>query len=168
MNIELLGSDFLRQKCEVVTKYDKEFRDTTAEMIELLRKKKGVGLAGPQVGLLQRFFVVAIEKQEPLVFVNPVIVGTSEEEVLFEEGCLSLPGVWADVKRPARVRVQARNERGKVFNLDADGILARVIQHEYDHLDGKLFFDYLSEVKRARLLTKYEHIRNKNQRSKGE
>jgi peptide deformylase len=90
------------------------------------------------------------------VFINPTIIGTSPEISQYEEGCLSIPGLYADVTRPEKVTVQAWNERGRPFTLDAEGLLARVIQHEYDHLEGVLFIDRLSEPKRNRLLTLYD------------
>jgi peptide deformylase len=156
MNIVTLGSEILRQKAEPVKPIDSEYLDIAGEMIRLLHEGKGVGLAGPQVGLLKRIFVVHIDGSDPRVFINPSIIGTSQDLVKYEEGCLSRPGVWADVERPARVRVQAWNEKGKPFTLDAEGILARVIQHEYDHLEGVLFIDRLPELKRKRVIAKYE------------
>jgi peptide deformylase len=123
-------------------------------MTEALREGRGVGLAGPQVGLSRRIFVVHIEGDEPRAFINPSIIETSQETVKHEEGCLSVPGLWADVIRPRTVKVQAWNEKGRPFTLEADGILARVILHEYDHLEGILFIDRLPEQKRERLLAK--------------
>ncbi|MFQ3547068.1 MAG: peptide deformylase, partial [Termitinemataceae bacterium] len=116
----------------------------------------GIGLAGPQVGLLQRIFIVHIEGETPRVFINPTIIGTSPEQSQYEEGCLSIPGMYADVNRPEKITIQAWNERGRPFTLDAEGLLARVIQHEYDHLEGVLFIDRLSELKRKRLIALYE------------
>jgi peptide deformylase len=95
-----------------------------------------------------------VEKDVPRVFINPSIIETSEELVKYEEGCLSIPGLYADVIRPKTVRIQAWNEKGRPFTLTADGILARVILHEYDHLEGTLFIDRISEVKRNRILAK--------------
>jgi peptide deformylase len=139
-----------------VERIDGETAQTAREMINALRDGKGVGLAGPQIGLLQRIFVVSIAGDEPRVFINPSIIETSPETVKYEEGCLSLPGVWADVMRPKTVKVQAWNEKGRPFTLEAGGILGRVIQHEYDHLEGVLFIDRLSEPKRKRVLNKLD------------
>jgi peptide deformylase len=100
--------------------------------------------------------VVQVDGDIPRVFINPSIIETSRALVKYEEGCLSLPGLWADVIRPASVRVQAWNEKGRPFTLEADGILARVILHEYDHLEGVLFIDRLPEPKRNQLLEKFE------------
>ncbi|GHT70124.1 peptide deformylase [Spirochaetia bacterium] len=156
MEIVTLENDLLRQKSEPVKDIDGEIQKTAEEMIEALHEGKGVGLAGPQVGLLKRIFVVHIEGDAPRVFINPSIIGTSQETIKYEEGCLSIPGVWADVIRPKSVRVQAWNEKGRPFNMEADGILARVILHEYDHLEGVLFIDRLSVPKRNRVLAKIE------------
>jgi peptide deformylase len=94
------------------------------------------------------------------VFINPSIVGTSQEMVKLEEGCLSVPGVYVDVLRPVAVRVQAWNEKGRPFTFEADGILARVILHEYDHLEGTLFIDRIPESKRSKILAKFEKPRS--------
>ena len=157
MDILTLGDDMLRQKCTPVknVKNDsRQWNETIHQMLEALKTGKGLGLAGPQVGLMQRIFIVSIEGDVPRVFINPSIIETSQETTKFEEGCLSIPGVWADVIRPKTVKVQAWNEKGRPFTLEAGGILARVILHEYDHLEGVLFIDRLSEPKRKKILEK--------------
>ena len=126
------------------------------DLIDSMHLGKGVGLAAPQVGVLDRVFVVHIEGDVPRVFINPSLIETSSELAEYEEGCLSIPGMYAQVIRPAYVKIQAWNERGRPFNLSAEGFLARVIQHEYDHLEGVLFIDRLSEPKRNRIITLYE------------
>ena len=156
MEIFTLGNDVLRQKALPVQDIDGQVKALSQEMIDTMHRGRGVGLAGPQVGLLQRIFVVHIDGESPRVFINPTIIGTSPELSLFEEGCLSIPGMYADVTRPDKVTVQAWNERGRPFTLDAVGFLARVIQHEYDHLEGVLFIDRLSEPKRKRLIALYD------------
>ena len=156
MRILTLGNELLRQKAAPVTNIDGELAKTALAMIEALKDGKGVGLAGPQVGVLQRIFVVHIEGDEPRVFINPSILETSQEMVKYEEGCLSVPGIWIDVMRPKSVKVQAWNEKGRPFTMEADGILARVILHEYDHLEGVLFIDRLPEQKRNRVLAKID------------
>jgi peptide deformylase len=144
----------LRQKAKPVKDINDELRKTLAEMFETMHKDRGVGLAGPQVGLLQRIFVIHAEGDQDRVFINPSIIWTSQEQVKYEEGCLSVPGLWADVVRPEKIKVQAWNERGRAFTLEAAGILARVIQHEYDHLEGILFMDRLNETARQKFLAK--------------
>ena len=125
------------------------------EMIDTMHQAKGIGLAGPQVGRLERLFVVHVPDDEPRVFINPRIVAASPEEGPWEEGCLSIPGVYADVNRPLEITVEALDSGGNPFRMDADGLLARVIQHEHDHLDGVLFIDHLSRRRRERLLKHY-------------
>jgi peptide deformylase len=159
MDIITLGSDLLRQKAETVKKFDADLAQTAEEMIRFIHQGGGVGLAGPQIGCMKRIFVVHVEGDSPRVFVNPSIIETSPETVKYEEGCLSIPGIWAELIRPKTVKVQAWNERGRPFTLEAGGILARVIQHEYDHLEGILFIDRLSEPKRNRVLAKLEKAR---------
>ncbi|MDR2363291.1 MAG: peptide deformylase [Spirochaetaceae bacterium] len=156
MEILILGNELLRQKAAPIKNISGDYKKIATEMVDALHRGKGVGLAGPQVGLMERIFVIHIEGDVPRVFINPSIIGTSQDMVKYEEGCLSLPGIWADVRRPSSVRVQAWNEKGRPFTLDAGGILARVIQHEYDHLEGVLFIDRLPEPKRNRVLDKFK------------
>jgi peptide deformylase len=146
----------LRQKAKPIKDINDELRKTAQEMFEIMYAGKGVGLAGPQIGLLKRIFVTHVEGDKPRVFINPTIIWTSQEQVKCEEGCLSLPGIWADIVRPESIKIQAWNEKGRAFTLEASGMLARVIQHEYDHLEGVLFIDRLDEAKRAKLLPKLE------------
>ena len=161
--ILILGDETLRQKAEAVPGLDSRDRRgydeakwsaAAQDMLTALQDGKGVGLAGPQIGLPNRIFVTNVQNDMPRVFINPSIIGTSQETAKYEEGCLSIPGTWADVIRPKTVKVQAWNEKGRSFTLEAGGILARVILHEYDHLEGVLFIDRLSEVKRKRILDK--------------
>jgi peptide deformylase len=156
MDVVTLGNDSLRQKAEPIKPINTEIAKIAAEMLEIMVQRKGVGLAGPQVGLNKRIFVVHVDGDVPRVFINPSIVETSQEMVKMEEGCLSLPGVWVDVVRPASVRVQAWNEKGRPFTIETGGILARVILHEYDHLEGVLFIDRILKSKRDRILAKFE------------
>ncbi|MDR1858233.1 MAG: peptide deformylase [Treponema sp.] len=157
MDILTLGNDLLLQKAAPVKDLkDKaqQWGETAQQMIDMMKKGKGIGLAGPQIGLMRRIFVTNIEGDVPRVFINPSIIETSQETCKFEEGCLSVPGVWVDVIRPKTVKVQAWNEKGRAFTLEAGGILARVILHEYDHLEGVLFINRLPEEKRAKILDK--------------
>jgi len=149
----------LRQKAAPVKDINDEIRQLAGNMLEIMHAGKGVGLAGPQVGFPKRLFVTHVEGDEPRVFINPSIIWTSQEQINCEEGCLSLPGMYAEVKRPGKIKVQAWNEKGRAFTLEVAGILARVIQHEYDHLEGILFIDRINEAKRAKILAKMKKRR---------
>ncbi len=141
MKIYKLGEDVLRKKCEPVKEVTDSMRETFNEMFETMIQAEGVGLAAPQVGISERFFVVISDDDVRRVFVNPQIVATSSDLTDYEEGCLSLPGFNETIKRPSKVTVQALDENGKPFTLQAEGLLARIIQHENDHLDGILYID---------------------------
>ncbi|MCL2192700.1 MAG: peptide deformylase [Treponema sp.] len=157
MDVLTYGNDLLRQKAAPVKDLKgnlSQLQETAERMFATLKVQNGVGLAGPQVGLLQRIFITQVEGDDPRVFINPSIIETSQEMAKYEEGCLSIPGNWADVTRPKTVKVQAWNEKGRSFTLEAGGILARVILHEYDHLEGVLFIDRLTEAKRDKILDK--------------
>lgn len=165
LEIVKIGDDILRKKCRRVDNFDSSFRLLTQAMLSTLEEADGVGLAAPQIGVDGRFFVVDIRDGKQYVFANPEILETSEEQGPYDEGCLSIPGVYHDVIRPLRVTVHAQNEYGKAFTLEADGLLARVIQHENDHLNGHLFIDRLSGEERAKLLKAYEK-KNRGSKSK--
>jgi peptide deformylase len=156
MEILLVGDEKLRLKAAPVKHIGPEYLKTAENLVKALHDGDGVGLAGPQVGLLERIFAVHVQGDEPRIFINPSIIETSPEMVKYEEGCLSIPGMYADVIRPKSVKIQAWNEKGRPFTLEASGILARVILHEYDHLEGVLFIDRISEAKRDRILAKIE------------
>lgn len=144
MRICKLGEEVLRQKCESVKpeEINDEMRALFNEMFETMISANGVGLAAPQVGIAKRFFVVISDDDVRRVFINPEITKTSAEVGEYEEGCLSIPGVYENIVRPKKVSISALNEFGKRFVIeDADGLLARVIQHENDHLDGVLYID---------------------------
>jgi peptide deformylase len=160
MKIITLGDELLRQKTVKIEKIDKEIEDIAKEMLEIIKRDKGIGLAGPQIGFMKRIFVVHVEGDEERVFINPSILETSHETAKFEEGCLSVPGVYANVIRSESIKVQAWNEKGRPFTLESGGLLARVIQHEYDHLNGILFIDHIPEKTREKLLLKYENSRS--------
>ncbi|MCQ2613669.1 MAG: peptide deformylase [Treponemataceae bacterium] len=141
MTVVTLGNDVLRQKCAPVETVTEEHAKLAEEMFELMDASDGVGLAAPQVGLSIRMFVLMSDDDVRRVFINPQIIATSTETCEMEEGCLSIPGLYEKIVRPAKVSVQALNEKGKPFVLEADGLLARIIQHENDHLDGILYID---------------------------
>jgi len=155
MQIITLGSELLRQKAEKIEKIDAQTADTANRMLEVLKRDKGVGLAGPQIGFMKRIFVIHVNNDIERVFINPSILETSHKTSKMEEGCLSIPGIYANVIRSEAIKIQAWNEKGKPFTLEADGILARVILHEYDHLEGTLFLDRLPENKREKLIAKF-------------
>jgi len=156
MQIITLGNELLRRKAEKIDQIDEKITEAAKQMLEILKQEKGVGVAGPQIGLMKRIFVVHIEGDEERIFINPSILETSQETIKYEEGCLSVPGLYADVVRSESIKLQAWNEKGKPFTMETNGLLARVIQHEYDHLEGILFLDRLSEAKKERLIEKYE------------
>ena len=141
LEITKLGEEVLRQKAVPIAEVNDEIRKLAEDMLETMIEADGVGLAAPQVGKSIRMFVVMADDDVKRVFINPQIIKTSEEVGEYEEGCLSIPQVYESITRPVRVTVQALNEKGKPFTLDADGRLARVIQHEYDHLEGILYID---------------------------
>lgn len=147
--------EILRKKSQLVKNIDQELVDYTNRMIKAI-DGIGIGLAAPQVGRNERFFVCQIDQMDPLVFINPEIIGTSEELSSYEEGCLSIPGMYGDVKRPAVIQIQAWNQKGRPFKIEAEGLLATCIQHELDHLNGTLFIDHMPERKRIKLLKKYD------------
>ena len=132
-----------------------EFQRLLDDMFETMYDAPGIGLAASQVDVHQRFMVIDIseEKNQPQVFINPELSDKAGEQV-YQEGCLSVPGIYADVKRADRVRVRALDRDGKSFEVDADGLLAVCIQHEMDHLAGKVFVDYLSPLKREQVRKK--------------
>ena len=116
-----------------------QYKNIIEEMFSILNTHRGVGLAAPQVGIMRQIFITNIDR--PRVFINPSIVETSLETMKYEEGCLSIPNISVEIVRPERIKIQAWNEEGKPFTLEAVGLLARVIQHEYDHLNGILIVD---------------------------
>jgi peptide deformylase len=150
----------LRTVAQPVDKVDDELRTLVDDMLETMYASKGIGLAATQVNVHRRLLVadVSEEQDQPLVFVNPEIVVREEVDV-HQEGCLSVPGIYEDVQRAQRIRVRALGRDGQPFEMEAEGLLAICVQHEIDHLDGKLFVDYLSELKRQRIRKKLEKER---------
>ncbi len=148
----------LRKKCESLEKVDDQVRKLMDDMLETMYKAPGIGLAAIQLGILKRIVVIDIskenEKQNPLFLINPVITKKSKNTSIYEEGCLSIPGQFAEIERPAECTLKYINYQGKNKELKADGLLATCIQHEVDHLDGILFIDYLSKLKKDMIVKK--------------
>jgi len=153
----------LKAKSKPVSKVDDEVRKLMDDMLETMYAAPGVGLAAPQVGVGRRIVVIDVagkdEPPAPLFLVNPEVVWQSEELSVYEEGCLSVPKQYADVERPARVRVRYLDRDGKRQEVEGDGLLAVCLQHEIDHLDGTLFIDHLSLLKRNIILRKVKKER---------
>ncbi|HEX2668226.1 MAG TPA: peptide deformylase [Gammaproteobacteria bacterium] len=147
----------LRIKAQPVAEVTDRHRRLIADMLETMYAAPGIGLAAVQVGVGERVIVVDVSdnSDQPLAFINPEILSKEGTEVM-QEGCLSVPGVYEDVERAERIRVRARDRDGRPMEFDADGLLAVCIQHEIDHLDGKLFVDYLSDLKRQRIRKRIE------------
>ncbi len=152
-HVRKLGDPALRASALPVERFDEDLRSEVARMGELMGDALGIGLAANQVGVLHRVLVFkAYEEDELTALVNPVIEWSSEEVEVAEEGCLSLPGVHVEVERPAQVRVRARDAQGESLEIDAEGLRARVIQHEIDHLDGVLILDRISREERKQAM----------------
>jgi peptide deformylase len=156
--LHLLGSPVLRQRAFEVARADGGVRSLIADLFDTMRAAKGVGLASNQIGVARRVAVVSVEDQGEHVLVNPVIVAVEGAE-RGEEGCLSIPEIYAEVERATRVVVEAADEEGRRRRIEATGLLARAIQHEIDHLDGILFLDRVSPLKRRRLLADWKRSR---------
>jgi peptide deformylase len=159
--LHVLGSPVLRQKSVAVGRVDDEVRRLVEDLFATMHAARGVGLAANQIGVARRVAVVDVGEEDPpaLVLINPVILARSDETEVEEEGCLSIPDIFGEVKRAARVTVEALDQDGKPFRVEASGYKARAIQHEIDHLDGILFLDHLSAVKRSLLLSKWKKSR---------
>ncbi|MGH7559764.1 MAG: peptide deformylase [Gemmatimonadales bacterium] len=153
-DLHLLGSPALRQRSAGVGKVGDDTRRLVDDLFETMDAARGIGLAANQVGVADRVAVVGVE-HDRLAMVNPVIV-SAEGTDRAEEGCLSIPDVYAEVSRPARVVLEALDRSGLPYRLEAEGLLARAIQHEIDHLDGILFIDHLTALKRQLLLARYK------------
>ena len=147
---------------------DARIQALIADMVETMYDANGIGLAATQVNVHERLIVIDVsdERTEPLVLINPEILWASEERVLNEEGCLSVPGIYDGVERATQVRVQALDGTGQSRTLEAEGLLAVCIQHEMDHLMGKVFVEYLSPLKRNRIKSKLQKAEREDQKDK--
>ena len=157
--IILIPDQQLRMVSKTIEKIDKSVLQLADDMLETMYDAPGIGLAAIQVGIAQRMVVIDLAKKdepkEPMVIINPEILSVSDEKSVYEEGCLSIPEFYENVERPASVRFKFMNHKGVMEEMDADGLLATCIQHEIDHLDGKLFIDYISKLKRDRVVKKF-------------
>jgi peptide deformylase len=148
----------LKQIAKPVEKVDAEVRKLMADMLETMYAAPGIGLAAPQVGVLKRVIVLDLaredEEPQPLKMANPEIIAVSDDDAVYNEGCLSLPEHYADVVRPAKCTVRYLDEQNEIRTLEADGLLATCVQHEIDHLEGILFVDHLTALKRNMILRK--------------
>ncbi len=157
LDILIYPDNRLRDIAKPVDGVDDSVRVLLDDMLETMYEAPGIGLAATQVGVNRRVVVIDVseDKNTPLVLINPEILSSAGEGV-GEEGCLSIPGIYEDVKRAAEIRFRALDRNGESYEMDADGLLAVCVQHEVDHLDGKLFVDYLSALKRNRIRKKMQ------------
>ena len=157
LDIHVLGSPVLRAETRPVAEVTDEHRRLIDDMFETMYTAKGIGLAAPQVGREERLAVIDVD-DDPFVIINPEIV-LAEGKIKGEEGCLSIPDIYGDVERASRVIVRALDRHGRPFEVEGTELLARCLQHEIDHLHGKLFIDYLSMLKRRAALLKWESMK---------
>jgi peptide deformylase len=162
LDIITLPDKLLRSKSAPVERIDDDLRRFLDDMLETMYEAPGIGLAAVQVGVPRRIVTVDIAKREdenappnPMFLINPEIVSSSEERDVHEEGCLSIPEYYAEVERPASIRIRYLDRNGKLQEIDANGILAVCLQHEVDHLNGTLFIDHLSKLKRDMVIKKF-------------
>jgi len=151
----------LREKSLPVKEITPEILNLIRDMAETMYTASGVGLAAPQVGVAKRIIIIDGEEEGLIILINPMLV-KSEGEVIEEEGCLSIPGVYSEVKRSSKVTVKALNESGEPIEITKEGLLARALQHEIDHLEGILFVDRIGKVERQLLLNKLKKQKKKN------
>ena len=147
----------LRKKSDAIEKVDDELRKLMDEMLETMYEAPGIGLAAVQIGILKRLIVIDISKEEkknPIFLINPEIITKSKNKSVYEEGCLSLPGQFAEIERPAECLIKYLDYQGKQKKLKATGLMATCVQHEIDHLNGVLFIDYLSKLKKDMIIKK--------------
>ena len=161
MKILKMGDEVLRRNCAPVEHIEENIKNLVSEMFITMERSGGIGLAAPQVGYNIRLFVVKLDDMDGMIFINPQIICTSEAECTMEEGCLSIPKIYEKVSRPKEITLQYTDISGKKQLLTASGLLARVIQHENDHLNGVLFLDRVDDVKREKAIAKFEKIMRK-------
>lgn len=159
--ILLIPDQRLREMTAPVTEITTEIRTLVGDMFETMYDAPGIGLAAPQIGIMQRIVTVDCAKSEedepePIALINPEILWSSEETRVYEEGCLSIPDFYEEVERPDNIKMRYMDVDGNVIERAADGLLATCVQHEIDHLNGKLFIDYISRLKRERVIKKFQ------------
>jgi peptide deformylase len=157
----------LKKVCEPITEITTELRQLAADMLETMYDAPGVGLAAPQVGVTKRLIVMDCIKDgppEPLALLNPKVVWASEDQTIYEEGCLSIPDIYNDITRPMAVKVRWMDLDGQEQERQFEGLWATCVQHEIDHLDGKLFIDYLGPLKRQMITRKMEKLKRERAR----
>jgi peptide deformylase len=162
-DILIIPDKRLRAVSEPIKKIDREIKDLVADMFDTMYDAPGIGLAAIQVGVPKRVVTMDLskkeeEKQEARVFINPEILWRSDEKAIYEEGCLSIPEFYEEVERPAQVRVKYLDLNGREQEIEANGLLATCLQHEIDHLNGVLFIDHISRLKRARITKKFAKV----------
>lgn len=167
LNILRYPDPRLHKVAKPVTVFDERLKQLVADMADTMYEAPGVGLAATQVDVHEQIVVIDVSDsgKELRVLINPEILWASEEKQLYDEGCLSVPGIYDGVERPAKVKVRAQDTDGKSFEVEADGLLAVCIQHEMDHLKGKVFVEYLSPLKRNRIKTKLQKEEREQQRA---
>jgi len=155
----ILPDPLLRQVSKPVERVDSDLQRLADDMLETMYDAPGIGLAAIQIGVARRMLVIDVaregEEKQPLVFINPEIVSSSDERSVYEEGCLSIPDYYAEVERPATVGVKYLDRDGKEQTMEADSLLATCLQHEIDHLNGVLFIDHISRLKREMVIKKF-------------
>jgi peptide deformylase len=160
--ILILPDKRLRKVSEPVKKIDAGIRKLVDDMLETMYDAPGIGLAAIQIGTTKRVVTMDLAKKEepknPQVFINPEIVWSSDEKAVYEEGCLSIPEIYSDVERPAQVKVKYLDLEGELHEIEANGLLSTCLQHEVDHLNGILFIDHLSRLKRERIIKKFTKV----------
>ena len=155
----ILPDPVLRQVSKPIERVDADLQRLSDDMLETMYDAPGIGLAAIQIGVPRRMLVIDLSKEgeekQPLIFINPEIVRSSDERSVYEEGCLSIPDYYAEVERPANVTVKYLDREGKEQSVEADGLLATCLQHEIDHLNGVLFIDHISRLKREMVIKKF-------------
>ena len=164
-DIVTYGNPVLRKEAAEVTDIDDEIRRIINDVEETLSQQNGIGLAATQIGISKKILSIDLTKSKgdkKISLINPVIITRSKDEVEYEEGCLSVPEVWGNVSRPRTIKIKGTLKSGKTLIIEAEDLFARVLQHEIDHLEGKLFIDYLSQTEKEKYKEKINSIIEKN------